>query len=539
MFSQPIHYEQHAYAPTMDIMPMNPLSFSFEFDTPELSILNTSVNNFNYLRSVLQDVTHSTHNTMNNPVSRSHAIKVEARRTREQTIQDVNKIQACHDIIEIMALTDTGLSIEDALIQLQLFHISLQADIKLWVEEGSLKIVGSDRGRYASTRRRSGQSAIVCLWCASTFTGKHNLANHVRAHLDVHLSFCPNEGCTFSSTNTTLPKRHLQGTKGITPLETKPVPPPPVHRTCNSESRTETSAVSSLTADPREANDAVAQPFDWRALATSEASEPTKHVDMEDIDVNDIIVLVMGQTGVGKSTFVQAAERVFHGSTSVCHTVSHDLTSGTKNVECLSIPIPHTKSKLILVDTPGFDDQDRPDSEILETIATWLSETYSQKKQINGIIYLHRINDLRFDAGVAMTLSYFQKLCGGGPVYGRVVLTTSFWNNVSFAERHKYERKERELHDGHWKAMLHRTNDPASASRFDCTTADMERETVCRTLWTLVKSVNKTVLLLQKELVDKKLSLPKTTVGKVVFTTEEKIRYQIVQLAGLLQPPST
>ncbi|KAF9048794.1 hypothetical protein BJ165DRAFT_1058212 [Panaeolus papilionaceus] len=258
---------------------------------------------------------------------------------------------------------------------------------------------------------------------------------------------------------------------------------------------------------------------------------------MQEIDKNDIIILIMGPTGVGKSSFVQAAERAFQGSISEDrHTIGHSLDSGTKNVECLSIEIPNTASKLILVDTPGFDDRERPDSEILSIIGKWLKETYSQQKQINGIIYLHRIQDVRFDAGVATTLSIFQKLCGGGPVYGRVVFTTSGWNNVQKPDWARHEEREKWLMDGPWKPMLIRSTDAATTSRFDATDEETEKDTVMRTLWTLVKSVNKTVLLLQKELVDQKLSLPKTTAGKAVFTTEEKIRYQLVQLAGLLQP---
>ncbi|KAF9048792.1 hypothetical protein BJ165DRAFT_1462718 [Panaeolus papilionaceus] len=201
MFSPQSDYAHYAYAPMQQIMPMNSLSLSFD------SNITHPYAEIGSVRPALQDITHLTRNTPIN--TRSNIIKAEARRTRERTYQDADKLQTCHDIIEIMALTGAGQAIDEAFIQLQLFHFSLDSDMQAWIQTGSLKVVGSDRGRFASERRRNGHSAIVCLWCGSTFTGKHNLANHIRAHLDVHLSFCPNEGCTFSSTNTTLPSRHL------------------------------------------------------------------------------------------------------------------------------------------------------------------------------------------------------------------------------------------------------------------------------------------------------------------------------------------
>ncbi|KAF9041339.1 hypothetical protein BJ165DRAFT_1530072 [Panaeolus papilionaceus] len=47
---------------------------------------------------------------------------------------------------------------------------------------------------------------FCCLWCNSTFTVKHNLANHIRSHMDLHISFC--DYCDFSSVCSTLPTRH-------------------------------------------------------------------------------------------------------------------------------------------------------------------------------------------------------------------------------------------------------------------------------------------------------------------------------------------
>lgn len=53
----------------------------------------------------------------------------------------------------------------------------------------------------------------------------------------------------------------------------------------------------------------------------------------------------------------------------------HNLDAGTDTVNCVKIPIPNTKSGLVLVDTPGFDDPKRDNGEILKVIAKWLKES--------------------------------------------------------------------------------------------------------------------------------------------------------------------
>lgn len=88
------------------------------------------------------------------------------------------------------------------------------------------------------------------------------------------------------------------------------------------------------------------------------------------------------------------------------------------------------KNKLIhLIDTPGFDDTHRPDREVLEGIATYLSEAYKQKIKLDGIIYLHRIIDPRVGGTSLRNLLMFKKLCGAD-FYPRVFLVTTMWDNA-------------------------------------------------------------------------------------------------------------
>ncbi|PPR07936.1 hypothetical protein CVT24_000826 [Panaeolus cyanescens] len=248
-------------------------------------------------------------------------------------------------------------------------------------------------------------------------------------------------------------------------------------------------------------------------------------------DINgedDIIIAVMGATGVGKTSFINALapdeEWLKKG-------VGHDLSSGTQTVNCIKMKISGTQSHLVLVDTPGFDDPARSNADILTVIGAWLKESYATKKKLNGIVYLHRITDIRFDSGASTTLALFQKICGGD-IMGKVCLTTTRWNDVPPQWKHEYEEKEEQLKKGHWAIFLAKKS---VTSRFDSSTDETAKDTALKTLKTLVDHAkSRFVAQMQYELVDKKLPVYKTTAGKHAFSFEEKMTAQLFQLSNAL-----
>jgi len=84
---------------------------------------------------------------------------------------------------------------------------------------------------------------------------------------------------------------------------------------------------------------------------------------MTAISQNDGIVLVIGITGAGKSTFIQYATRQDN------RTVCHKLRSSTAEIQTVRIAHPTDGSPVVFIDTPGFDDTSRSDAEILTMIS--------------------------------------------------------------------------------------------------------------------------------------------------------------------------
>ncbi len=68
---------------------------------------------------------------------------------------------------------------------------------------------------------------------------------------------------------------------------------------------------------------------------------------------------------------------------------------------CQMVPVQIGQSKVLLIDTPGFDDSKRSDTEILTEISRLLATQYKLVVTLKGIIYLHRITDNRFQGSAA------------------------------------------------------------------------------------------------------------------------------------------
>ena len=95
-----------------------------------------------------------------------------------------------------------------------------------------------------------------------------------------------------------------------------------------------------------------------------------------------------------------------------------------------------------MIDTPGFDDLNRPDIGILGCIVDYLrSDT---RLWVLAVIYLHRINDKRITGTSLLSLRIFQDFCGEH-FYQNVVLATTMWGTVPKELSRQLEDREAEL----------------------------------------------------------------------------------------------
>ncbi|KAF9032794.1 hypothetical protein BJ165DRAFT_1534958 [Panaeolus papilionaceus] len=145
----------------------------------------------------------------NRNVSRVHHVKGmgDAESQREEVADKIIKIM---DEVEVpLDEQEPPRNLEKQILILNKFIRSIgDRGIRDWLESARAE-VGTPAGkRIARDKRRRGATTRLhyCIWCHNTLTSKNNLANHVRSHLKLHLSSCPN--CGLSTVNRRLPTRH-------------------------------------------------------------------------------------------------------------------------------------------------------------------------------------------------------------------------------------------------------------------------------------------------------------------------------------------
>jgi len=230
-------------------------------------------------------------------------------------------------------------------------------------------------------------------------------------------------------------------------------------------------------------------------------------VNSRDISPNDIIIAVMGPTGTGKSTFISIATRKHDRS------IGHDLDSYTSKIQSFRFPHPKDGRLITFVDTPGFDDTHKSDTEILKMIASWLEKTYKRKITLAGIIYLHRVSDNRMAGTPLKNLRMFSNLCGKDAT-GNVILATTMWGLVEEGEG---KRRSEQLQAKYWKGMLE------NGSKIMPFLATFE------SAWNIVdiivgkRDLQKQSLLIQQEMVDLHRVLGETQAGIALYNTLQQL----------------
>ncbi|KAG1740785.1 P-loop containing nucleoside triphosphate hydrolase protein [Suillus paluster] len=215
---------------------------------------------------------------------------------------------------------------------------------------------------------------------------------------------------------------------------------------------------------------------------------------------SDIIIPVMGPTGAGKSTFINTAVG------KVVTPVGHDLRSCTAKIQHTFCSYPSDPSRrIVLVDTPGFDDTFVDDCEILRRIAVWLASSYGDHMKVAGILYLHDISQPRMFGTSRRNLDMFRRLCGEN-AEKNVILVTTKWG-VVFPD--VGERREQQLKSSFWKEMVAHGS---KAARFDGSK---------KSAWDVINHIlahNTAVdaVRIQEELVDLGRMLPETDAGNTL-----------------------
>lgn len=142
-----------------------------------------------------------------------------------------------------------------------------------------------------------------------------------------------------------------------------------------------------------------------------------------------------------------------------------------------------------------------------------LAAQYQLGVQLKGVIYIHRITDIRYSRSSVKTFEIFKKVCGDTALKN-VLLVTSRWNEV---KQSTGADRERQLKDKFWAYMLGRGS---NMSRFHG-----DRDSAISLISQLLCK-DEVVLELQKELVDQGKRLDETVAGSYVTDNLDKLKKQ-------------
>ncbi|KAK0619488.1 P-loop containing nucleoside triphosphate hydrolase protein [Immersiella caudata] len=153
------------------------------------------------------------------------------------------------------------------------------------------------------------------------------------------------------------------------------------------------------------------------------------------------VVVLLGPTGSGKSTFVKNVTREHveigaAGSAKPC----------TK--ECKTYTLSVGGDKCTIIDTPGFGDSPPDNIRALTEIARTLQSI--RPHELTGAVYFHRITDGRLTGTLRMILEIFKKICGDG-FFPRVAFVTTMWDIVGPVALSRYNNVNLELQERHFK----------------------------------------------------------------------------------------
>lgn len=266
-------------------------------------------------------------------------------------------------------------------------------------------------------------------------------------------------------------------------------------------------------------------------MALRESSAGTSNLERH--ESNDMsMIVVVGVTGSGKSYFINrlAGKEIVEegGKLSSCKSVSNYIVLSislsyhlimfdvneipeTGTQKCQMIPLIIGNTKTLLIDTPGFDDTQRPDAEILNEIANVLAAQYALGFSLKGVVYVHRITDIRFSGSNVKTLEIMKRVCGGKALKN-VLLVTSRWNEV---EEETGADREHQLRDEFWAYMLAHGS---CVSRFHG-----DRPSAISLVSQLLMK-DSVVLRLQHEIIDEGKKLNMTSAGAFVENSLEEAR---------------
>ncbi|KAG8814897.1 hypothetical protein FRC19_001418 [Serendipita sp. 401] len=165
------------------------------------------------------------------------------------------------------------------------------------------------------------------------------------------------------------------------------------------------------------------------------------HRELSRAQEEEEVVVVLGPAAAGKTTFINLATQ--RGDCGV----GHDLDPGTTKLDWVRGPHLINGRAVIFIDTPGLDDAEKKDTEVMNMITDSLAKA---KYKLDTVLYLHPISDNRIPWSGLERLKLLASLWKIDRVSNLVIVTT-MWDEV---KEEVGVRREEELKIKFWADLM-------------------------------------------------------------------------------------
>ncbi|KAF9035493.1 hypothetical protein BJ165DRAFT_1533494 [Panaeolus papilionaceus] len=172
-----------------------------------------------------------------------------------------------------------------------------------------------------------------------------------------------------------------------------------------------------------------------------------KRVESDEIEEPGLL-LIVGPTGAGKSTFIEALAQ-----DASLHLSSNQLDGFTQTVNTYNLMnVDYSESQISLVDVPGFADTRISMMSIVSMLKAWMRE--SGAVNFGRILYFTPIHGVRLPGSHREVLRTFQVLTGAKTA-GNITIVTSMWDNLwGDGAKKRAESNFNQLQDTVWKEFV-------------------------------------------------------------------------------------
>ncbi|KAF9035446.1 hypothetical protein BJ165DRAFT_645378 [Panaeolus papilionaceus] len=173
-----------------------------------------------------------------------------------------------------------------------------------------------------------------------------------------------------------------------------------------------------------------------------------KPAKAEDVGWHAVVLLIVGPTGAGKSTFIEALAQ----DPSI-RISSNQLEGFTQTVNTYSlVNVSRSGSPIALVDVPGFADTRISMTNIVSMLKEWMQETGAY--DLGRILYFTPIHSVRLPGSHREVLRTFQALTGAKTARN-ITIVTSMWDNLwGDSAKQRAESNFNQLRDSVWKEFI-------------------------------------------------------------------------------------